>query len=294
MKAATSCFVTQPTLSAMIQKLEDELDIKIFDRSAQPVIPTECGKEIVAQAKTILEHSAALKEIAHNSKNIIVGTLNVGVIPTAAIYLLPVLAEIATAYPAMQLNVQEQTTAVILEKLKSGALDSGIIATPVEAEGIFIEALFLEPLKVYSASKSSSGKYVLPSKIKPQKVWMLEEAHCLSKQFANICNLKADEQNILNKQFKTGSLETLIRLVEQHHGVTVIPEIAASHLLDKSKRENIKSFKAPVPVRQMSLVTHRPFVKARLNNFLKTQLLEKLQPMLPKKLKAEHYFIVEA
>jgi len=279
-KAANACFVTQPTLSAMIQKLEEELAVKIFDRTTQPIMPTETGKLIITQAKKIVAEVSALKNIASNSNDVIQGDLSVGVIPTVAIYLLPMLAKLLAIYPKLNLHVREMTTESIIEKLRAGELDAGILATPLHTRDLTEVELYIEPLRVFTSSQSANTKqYILPGEIDPKKVWMLEEGHCLSKQFINYCKLKGSNSNFLNMNFQTGSLETLLNLVEMYKGITVIPELAAQQLDDKRKLQ-LRNFKAPIPVRQISLVSLRPHLKSKLNEVLKTFILESIQPLL--------------
>ncbi len=279
-KAANACFVTQPTLSAMIQKLEEELEVKIFDRTTQPIMSTETGKLIIAQAKKIVAEVSVLKNIASNSNDIIQGELNVGVIPTVAIYLLPVLAKLITVYPKVKLQVREMTTESIIEKLRAGDLDAGILATPLHTRDLTEVELYIEPLRVFTSSESTTTKqYILPSEVDPKKVWMLEEGHCLSKQFVNYCKLKGNNSNILNMNFQTGSLETLLNMVETYKGVTVIPELAAQQL-DEKRKLQLRNFKSPIPVRQISLVSLRPHLKSKLNEVLKAFILQNIQPLL--------------
>jgi LysR family hydrogen peroxide-inducible transcriptional activator len=279
-KAANACFVTQPTLSAMIQKLEDELSVKIFDRSSQPITPTETGKLLITQAKKIVSEVSTIKNIALNSTDEIKGELTVGVIPTVAVYLLPILAKATSLYPKLHLQVREMTTESITDKLRSGELDAGILATPLRTRDLTEHALFLEPLRVFVSTETANKKqYILSKEIDPKKVWMLEEGHCLSKQFINYCKLKGNSGNSLNTNFQTGSLDTLLNMVETYKGITLIPELAAQQL-DEKRKLQLRNFKAPIPVRQISLVSLRPHLKSKLNEVLKTIILTNIEPLL--------------
>lgn len=279
-KAASACFVTQPTLSAMVQKLEEELGVLIFDRSVQPVVTTEQGKEIVAHAKLVLAQVNLLRETAAASKGLVQGELNVAVIPTVAIYLLPALLQLAKDFPLVKLNVREMTTDNILEKLRSGEIDTGILATPLHQPDINEEELYLEPLKVFVANEEKpKTQYLLPQELDPAKIWMLEEGHCLSKQFIQYCKLQHNTHPALNVSFQTGSLETLLHLVEASKGITIVPMLAAE-ILDAKRQSYLHDFKPPIPVRQISLVSYRPLVKAQLNKVLKESVQHYIQPML--------------
>ena len=192
-KAAAQCFVTQPSLSMQIQKLEEELGLKLFDRSKQPVVPTEAGAAVIEQARKIIAENNVIHEIVQQKKGIITGTLHIGIIPTLAPYLLPLfIQQFIKKYPLVKLIVTELTTELIVSRLKEGRMDVGILVTPLDEKGIKEEPLFYEEMVAYVSKKDKAYKkiYILPQDIDPAKVWLLEEGHCFRSQIINLCELR--------------------------------------------------------------------------------------------------------
>ncbi len=274
-KAAEKSCVTQATLSMMIQKLETELGIKIFDRSRQPVTPTEIGKKIIEQARRIVSEAGRLKEIINLEKGEVAGELKIGIIPTLAPYLLPLfLKKFSDTYPRVKLNISEHTTTTIIQKLKSGLLDAGILATPLNDNSIKEQPIFFEKYFLYvnNKEKGFDKQYVLPSNIDISRLWILEEGHCMRSQILNLCELKkahSDEEKI---HYEAGSIETLKNIVEKNFGITIIPELATFNLTN-SQKKRLRYFKSPTPVREISIITHREFIKMRLIEVLKEMIL---------------------
>ena len=291
-KASESCFVTQATLSMMIKKLEEELDIRIFDRSKQPVKTTEVGEKLILQARKIILESKKLKEIIQNEKGIVSGELKIGIIPTLAPYLLPLfLKEFMQTYPLVKLVINEFTTDVIMKKLKSGELDAGILATPLHDAHINEHVLFYEKYFLYvnAKEKGFDKQYVLPKDIDINRLWLLEEGHCMRSQILNLCTLK--KQNEAEEQFhyNAGSIETLRNMVDTNFGMTIIPELA-THNLSLSQKRKLRTFKSPEPVREISIVTHREFLKETLIQ----SLTEIILFVIPNEMKQnKHISIVE-
>lgn len=274
-KASESCFVTQATLSMMIKKLEEELDVKIFDRSKQPVKTTEVGEKLILQARKIILESKKLKEIIQNEKGIVSGELKIGIIPTLAPYLLPLfLKEFMHSYPLVKLVINEFTTDVIMQKLKSGDLDAGILATPLHDSAITEQVLFYEKYFLYvnAKEKGFDKNYVLPKDIDVNRLWLLEEGHCMRSQILNLCALKKQKELEEHFHYNAGSIETLRNMVDNNFGMTIIPELA-THNLNSSQKKRLRMFKAPTPVREISLVTHREFLKANLIQSLKETIM---------------------
>ena len=285
-KAAEACCVSQPTLSMMIQKLEDELGIKIFDRSKQPVIPTEAGKEIIQQAKIILKEAGVLKEIAHSLKGELKGELRIGIIPTVAPFLLPIfLKQFLKKYQEVKVKIWEFTTEYIIEKLEKNILDVGILATPLNNSSILEQPLYKEEFFVYASKNESvlNKKYLLAEDININHLWLLEEGHCLRSQIVNLCELKKKEANS-NLEYEAGSIDSLIKMVDQYEGITILPELAVRHL-SAIQKNNIREFKQPVPVREISLVTYRHFVKTRMLETLKQEIIGNVVGYLSQKKK---------
>lgn len=277
-KAAASCFVTQPTLSMQLLKLEQELGIKIFDRSKQPVVATHAGTELIAHARKILSERNELFDFLHLHKGILAGELKVGVIPTLAPYLLPLFIPSFTKnYANVKLVIIEMTTDVIINRLREGKIDTAILVTPLNETGIKEYVLFYEEMLAYVSSKNSAYKktYVLPQDIDPNKLWLLEEGHCFRTQIANLCQLRKASVEGSHFEYEAGSLETLRRLVELNDGITILPELATAEMTAKQK-SLLRKFRQPVPMREVSIATHRDHVKKNLIEILKKEILRSL------------------
>lgn len=273
--AADKCFVTQPTLSMQIQKLEDELGVKIFDRSKLPVVPTEIGVAVIAQARVILKENARIREIIADQKKEVQGTLKVGIIPTLAPYLLPrVLTAFMKKYPKVKLEVWEYSTEQIIQLLKQEQLDCGLLATPLHNQHLEEHPLFYETFVVFTAksNKLSGKKILVPEDLDTKDIWVLNEGHCMRNQVLNICRDKFSMGEFRNLEYNTGSVETLKRMVELNEGYTILPELS---LQDLSARQMnmVRFFKAPEPVREISLVTHRNFIKQAIIEAFKKEIL---------------------
>jgi len=273
--AAGHCFVTQPTLSMQVQRLEAELGLKIFDRSKQPVIPTETGREIIGQARRILGEKLVIGEIVQAKKGILTGELRIGVIPTLAPYLLPLFVQSFTSkYPQVKLVVNELVTDLVVSRLREGRIDVGILVTPLQENGIREQVLFYEELLVYVSRKNAAYKktYMLARDIDPEKLWLLEEGHCFRSQIVKLCELRKASREGSHFDYEAGSLETLRRMVELNDGITILPELAVQDFTGKQQRL-IRHFQRPAPMREVSLVTHRDFIKQRLVQALHQEIL---------------------
>ncbi len=279
-KAAEKCFVTQATLSMMIKKFEEELGVKIFDRSRQPVIPTETGKKIIAQAKIVLHESKKLKEMVLDEQAELKGELRIGIIPTLAPYLLPLfMNSFLQKYPSVKMKISEFTTDQIIHKLEQHELDAGLLSTPLHQPSLREQPLFYEQFVVYASSgdKILKKKFVLAKDIDVNKLCLLEEGHCLRSQVFNLCELRNKEQGFRQLDFETGSIETLKRIVEVNEGITILPMLALKSMTSRQK-QNIRYFKAPVPVREVGLVTYRYFMKEKLIQSLKEEIVNHIPP----------------
>lgn len=274
-KASKECFVSQATLSIMIQKLEAELNVKIFDRSKQPVVPTDIGSKIIAQARRTISEAARIKEIIQEEKGEISGELRIGIIPTIAPYLLPLfLKKFTTAYPLIKLIISEHTTDSIVQRLKLGQLDTAIIATPLNDSSISEQVMFYEKYFLYvgGQERGFTKQYVLPAEIDINRLWLLEEGHCMRSQILNLCKLKKQHEIEEKLHYEAGSIETLKNLVEKNFGMTIIPELATVSL-SKAQKKRLRFFKPPSPVREISIVTHREYLKVSLIDALKDLIL---------------------
>ena len=282
-KAAKHCFITQATLSMMIRKLEEELNVVLFDRSKQPVVPTEAGKMVIEQARTVLKEASQIKQLSNEMKVGVQGDLRIGIIPTLAPYLLPIfLPSFLKKYPSVKLRIVEQTTEHILQLLSSDKLDVGLMATPVINKNFKAAHLFYEEFKVYVATddKSLRKKYLLPEEIDVNKLWLLEEGHCLRSQTLNLCELQQQQAKAHNLDYEAGSIESLLKITEMNEGITIIPELATLNF-DEVSKQKLRHFKPPVPVREISLVTYRHFIKQKLLNVLSEEIKENIKQTLP-------------
>lgn len=284
-RASEACFVTQATLSMMIKKLEEELDVKLFDRSRQPVKTTAIGEKIVAQARKVVAESKKMKELIDEEKGLIQGELKVGIIPTLAPYLLPLfLRQFLQSYPLVKLIINEFTTDVIMQKLKSGDLDTAILATPLHDGSLNEQVLFYETYYLYvnQKEKGFDKAFVLSKDIDVNRLWLLEEGHCMRSQILNFCSLKKQKEAEEQFHYNAGSIETLKNMVDTNFGMTIIPELATRNL-SAIQKKRLRSFKSPAPVREISLVTHREFLKASLIHCLKESILQ----VIPDAIKAD-------
>ena len=282
-EAAARCFITQPTLSMQIQKLEDEVGVKIFDRSKQPVLPTDAGKEIIEHARKILAERDLLRENIDSKKGIVHGELKVGIIPTIAPYLLPLcIPSFVKQYPNVKLVVNELTTELIITKLKEGKIDVGILVTPLQEQGIQEHVLFYEELLAYTSKANVvyKKKYLLPGDIDPNKLLLLEEGHCFRSQIINLCALRKRSREGSYFEYEAGSLETLRRMVDRDDGITILPEMATLDMTAKQQQQ-LRYFRQPAPFREVSLATHRQFVKKKLVELLRQVIIK----CVPEKIK---------
>ena len=285
--ASEKCFVTQPTLSMQIQKLEEELGVKIFDRTKQPVIPTEIGTALIAQARITLHEAQTIKQIINDQKDTLVGELRIGIIPTLAPYLLPPLYKTMRAkYPKLNLVIKELITEDVIRELKNNRLDCGIVVTPLKDPSIKEDVLFYEELFLYVSKKNalSAKKYVLAHEIDPNQLWLLEEGHCFRSQVLNLCELRKSSD--FHFKYETGNIETLKRMVDKSDGLTILPELAVMEFT-KAQLKLVKRFKQPSPSREVSLVTHRNHIKTKLIKTLKEEIIHvvpaKMQQLQHKK-----------
>ncbi|MEO6151382.1 MAG: LysR substrate-binding domain-containing protein [Mucilaginibacter sp.] len=283
--AADKCFVTQPTLSMQVQKLEDDLGVKLFDRSRQPITPTEIGIEIIEQARVLLAESEKVREIISDRQKELSGELKVGIIPTVAPYILPkILTGFIAKYPQVKLIVWEQTTEQIVQQLKLGTLDCGILSTPLHETNLTEIPVFYENFVAYvsKGSKLFKKKNIEPDDIDIEEIWVLNEGHCMREQVLNICQRRKATKGAQHFEYNTGSVETLKRMVDQNNGATILPELALADMSDK-QLDRVRYFKSPEPAREVSLVIQRNFLKRRMIEALKNEILD----FIPKRLRSK-------
>lgn len=273
-QASESCFVTQPTLSMQIQKLEEELGVKIFDRTKQPVIPTEMGTTLIAQARVVLREANRVQQLIDDQKGSMTGELRIGIIPTLAPYLLPQLFKrMREKYPQLNLIIKETITEEIVNELKNNRLDCGLVVTPLHDTAIKEDILFYEELFVYVSKRNAlyNKKYVLAADINPDQLWLLEEGHCFRSQVLNLCELR--KRSDFYFKYETGNLSTLKRMVDKSDGITILPELAVMEF-SKPQLKLVKRLQSPTPAREVSLVTHRDHLKMKHLSTLKEEILD--------------------
>lgn len=284
-KAAEHCFITQPTLSMQIKKLEEDLEIIIFDRSKQPLIPTDIGIRIVEQARIVLKESAEITNIVKDHKNQISGMLRIGIIPTLAPYLLPIfIGNYKRKYPNIFIKVVEQTTENIVGLLNKDLIDVGILVTPLKEEKIIEKPIFYEEMMIYANSghKLHTQKAITLKDIATPEIWLLSDGHCFRDQVINLCSFVGTTDSQLPFHFEAGSLETLMSIVDREGGITLIPELAKLSMSDK-RALNVRSFTDIKPLREVSLAYSRHFAKHKLINLLWREIMESV----PDKLQVE-------
>lgn len=270
-RAAEFCNVTQATLSAMVKKLEEELGISIFDRKSNPIMTTECGSDIIVEAKKVLFHAQQLKTVSKSAFNKIEGKLRVGVIPTVASSLLPIVIKpVLEKFPELQLEISELTTSNIVRLLKNGDIDAGILSTPISNTDLEEEILYYEMLMVYG-NLDTSKKYLIPEEINRNNLWLLEEGHCLRDQVLQFCSLKSSDHTPGQLKFEANTFDTLLNMVDSYGGLTLLPELYVKKM-NSDQQKKISPFSSPIPVREVSLVYFRPFAKLRLINALANEI----------------------
>ncbi|MFY7667077.1 LysR substrate-binding domain-containing protein [Flavobacterium sp.] len=280
--AAEKCFVTQSTLSTMISKFEDEIGIKIFDRKKKPVQLTTEGLEIVKQLQVISKNIAAFKELTQELKGEITGTLSLSVIPTVAPFLLPLfLQDFARKFPNLNIIVREETTAEIIRKLKSRALDIGILSTPINDKEIIEYPLYDEPFLFYDAEQVGCAEVAAKS-IDLNNLCVMEEGHCMRTQVLQICDQRDRLlTSKLNFEYKAGSIDGLLRFVKANKAATFLPYLATTDF-PEAERLHLSSFSNPIPYRTIGLVVHNHFVKNKLLHILQKEISDKVVDQLPK------------
>lgn len=281
-KAARSCHVTQPTLSMQVKKLEEDLGVLVFDRSKKPILTTDIGRRVVTQARTILRESSRIYELIQDEQDTVKGELRVGVIPTLGPYLLPqFLPDFMVKYPDVQLNIQELLSEEIIDKLKADQLDIGLLVTPLNLDGFTELPLFYETFVVYmSTSHPLSERHKIDfDDLDIEDMWLLQEGHCFRSQAVNICG-EGQRETQRGLRFESGSLETLRRIVEKQYGYTLLPELATMELSEELYNRHVRTFRNPKPVREVSIVLRRSFMKRRLVDILQKSILEAVPDIL--------------
>lgn len=267
--AAENSFVTQPTLSMQIQKLEEELGVVIFDRSKKPLQITEIGEQIIRQAQIIINESDRMSDIVAQQKGMVAGEFRLGIIPTVSPTLLPMfLANFIHKFPKVCLKIEEQNTESVLEKIENGTYDAAIIATPLNRPNIIEKPLYYEPFVAYVPDnhRLQLNRTICSEDLDVNDILMLEDGHCFKESVLNICNQDIIESKTCF-QLKSGSFETLIRLANEGLGMTLIPYLHSLELKEIEK-QHIHPFAEPHPAREISLIYHKNELKLQIINSL--------------------------
>ncbi|MEG0994139.1 MAG: LysR substrate-binding domain-containing protein [Bacteroidales bacterium] len=281
--ASEQCGVTQPTLSTMIQRLEEELGTKIFDRSKHPIEPTAMGIRIIKQAEVALSEMRRIRELVESETATLSGPLRLGIIPTLAPYLVPdMIRNFRKDYPEIELTIHEMPTARLVEELKKGMIDLMIAATPLDQTDFLEIPLYYEKFVAYFADSQACPQNALAADHMPtDNLWVLQEGHCLRDQTFNFCK----NYGGFNKAYEAGSIDTLVRIVDKNGGYSVIPELHIP-FLSKSQQQHVRQISSPPAVREVSIVIRKDFIKERMLNAL-ADTIKKIIPeeMLDARLK---------
>ena len=271
-KAAEACGVTQPTLSAMIQKLEAELDVKLFERSSQQVVPTPIGKVVVEQAWKVLNRARKIKDIVAEEKKALTGTFRLGILPTIAPDLLPrFFPRLMRENSSLEIRVVEMKTADIRRAIDRGEIDAAVMVDTGDLDDYALTTLFYEQFLAYvsPSDQLSAKKSIKTSDLSNELLWLLDEGHCFRDQLVKYCQLKAAKTS--QSAYSLGSIETFMRIVENGQGMTFIPELATMQLTPTQK-ELVRPFAIPIPTREVVMATSKAFVRQSLLDMIVGQI----------------------
>lgn len=267
-KAAAYCGVTQPTLSAMIQKLEAELGVRLFDRTAGRVIPTAIGEAVAERAEKTSAMARGIRDLVANEKQKVSGRFRLGILPTIAPYLLPrFLPQLCATHPEMELRVVEMKTSDICRAVRQGDLDAAILVRLDGMEEFSLQTLFYEQFMAYVSrtDKLFTHERIRTSDLNDEYLWLLDEGHCFRDQLVKFCHLKAAQSS--QNTYSLGSIETFMRMVEGGKGITFIPQLALEQF-SSQQREMVRPFAIPVPTREVVLMTRNDFVRDAVSRLL--------------------------
>jgi LysR family hydrogen peroxide-inducible transcriptional activator len=271
--AADKCFVTQPTLSMQIQKIEEELSIQIFDRTKKPIQLTDIGQKIVSQAKNIVNEADRIQDIVEQQKGFIGGEFRLGIIPTIMPTLLPMfLNNFIKKYPKVKLIIEELNTEEIITKLNNGHLDAAIAATPLQEDKIKEIVLYFEPFVAYipESHQHYQKQEIEVSDLNLDEILLLQDGHCFRDGILNLC--KNNIRNEINHfQIESGSFETLIKLADEGLGTTLLPFLHTLDLKDSDKKK-LRHFKEPKPAREVSLIFPKSELKIHIIDALRSTI----------------------
>jgi LysR family transcriptional regulator, hydrogen peroxide-inducible genes activator len=294
-RAAGQCHVSQPTLSAQLRKLEEELGVVLFDRNKQPILPTEDGKAFIEQAKVVLTEFKRFSLLGNRSADELSGEFRLAVIPTIAPYLMPLfLGKFTTRYPRIELAIEEMSTERIIETLDKDQIDAGILATPLGLSRVEEEPLFYEPFFLYvgPGHRLLKSSKVSESMLDPTELWLPSEEHCLRQQVVDVCG--GDERGgcFPSVHLKGGSIETLVEMVSRGEGYTLLPQLAAASVARRKFEGKVLPITRPAPAREVSLVHRRGHLKQSMLKLLRVSIESGLPRELPRE-KSRDFRVVE-
>jgi len=280
-KAAKSCFVTQPTLSMQVQKLEDELEIILFDRSKSPILPTSDGELIIEQAKTVVREQKRIFDLVQRARDELAGDFRLAVIPTLSTYILPLfLKSFVEKYPNVNLFIEECKTEEIVTLLAADEIDVGLLVTPLHDTSLTERVLYYEPFYLFVAPNHPlcRKKKIKQADMKLAEIWLLNKGNCFRDQVLNICSEGKDrdrDQIGEHIRFESGNLETLKNMVLTSSGYTILPHLAVEQL-SAERKKLVREFHPPVPTREVSLVYGRRVLRKRMIDALEAEILSVL------------------
>ena len=278
--AAEKCFVTQPTLSMQIKKLEEDLGVLIFDRSRQPVVPTDIGARLIGQARLAVAATRRLQEMINEDREEVAGSLKIGIIPTWAPYLLPMfIGDYIRKYPAVNVEVEELVSEEIIRRLKCDTLDAGVFVTPFRDDKIIERPVYYEQMMVYAhpGHELLAKPTLEPSDIATPEMWMLGDGHCFRDQVINLCETRSGHHGVLPFAFESNSLDTLMKIVDREGGFTLIPELALLYM-GEEKRRQVRAFTSYHPLREVSVIYSRHYTKQKLIELLCAEIRQVVPP----------------
>ncbi|MCB9032295.1 MAG: hydrogen peroxide-inducible genes activator [Chitinophagales bacterium] len=275
-KAAEACFVTQPTLSMQIKKLEETLGVVLFDRTKHPIVVTPIGESIINQSKIVIQELKKIERLIQSDKDKVEGQFSLAIIPTIAPYLLPYfVGSFIEKYPAVQLKITELKTDEIILALQKDEIDAGILSTPINEPNIIEEKLYYEEISVYAHIKHPllEKKAINSKDISRNDIWLLSDGNCFRNQVINICNKKVPIQEHL--LYESSSIETLKKMVEVEGGFTLLPELAVLEM-NKHKMHLVRRFENPKPIREIGIVYSRSVLKKQVIDAIKAEIIDQV------------------
>lgn len=262
--AADACYISQSTLSAMVAKVEEQLGIEIFNRKTRPISITEHGEALIKSLKSIYREYQLLDEKASEIKGFEIGELSIACIPTVAPYLYPlILNKISNQFEKVNFSIHELTTEHIVDAIIEGDIDVGIVSIPLEHPELIEFPLYDEDFLIYDCGSQLKSKRYTVSDIDLDRLWLLEEGHCLRNQVGKICDLRQQKKMNGNIVYSCGSIFTLIEMVKINKAVTLLPRLALANN-NQIDLDAIYTIGKPIPSRKIGLVCHKNFVKKRI------------------------------